>query len=67
MAQLSLLVEKHIQKKNENLTILPVGFGDTNSQSVETKILPLTTSWSVNLKKEKKRKMKSVWLYLLNV
>lgn len=28
-------------EKNENLTILPVGFGDTKSQSVEHKILSL--------------------------
>lgn len=49
-----LLVEKHIQKKNENLTILPVGFGDIKSQSVENKILSLTTSWSVNVKKRTK-------------
>jgi len=49
-----LLVEKHIQKKNENLTILPVGFGDTKSQSVENKNLSLTTSWSANVKKRTK-------------
>lgn len=36
---------RNIQKKNEKLTILPVGFGDTKCLKDDT----LTTSWSGNL------------------
>lgn len=48
-----LLVEKHIQKKNENFTIFTCWIW-TKSQSVENKILSLTMSWSVNFKKKSK-------------
>ena len=50
---------RNIQKKNEKLTILPVGFGDTKCLKDDT----LTTNWNGNLLEKKSQCGYSYYLY----